>query len=94
MGSLGEIRPGAAWRGDRSRDRTFGESRHIGLTPAPHARDDAVIGRIGASNQPVPGLAERYQVMYRMGWAEALPAAVRRTWEYSVLTLKVIPSVC
>ena len=25
-----------------------------------------------------------------MGWAEALPAAIGRTWEYSVLTLQVI----
>lgn len=67
-----------------------GDSLHISLTPAPHARNDEVIGRIGASNQPVPGLVERYQVEYQMGWAEALPAAVGRTWEYSVLTLKVI----
>ena len=60
------------------------------LTPAPFARNDDVIGRIGASNAPVPGLRERYEVQYRMGWAEALPAAVVRTAEYSVLTLKVI----
>lgn len=67
-----------------------GVSQPIDLTPAPHARDDDVIGRIGASNQPVPGLMERYQVTHKMGWAEALPAAVGRTWEYSILTLKVI----
>jgi regulator of sigma E protease len=52
--------------------------------------NETVIGRIGASNQPVAGLAERYRVQYRMGWGEAVPAAVGRTWEYSVLTLKVI----
>lgn len=67
-----------------------GERDEIALTPAPLARDDEVIGRIGASNQPVPGLLERYQVTYRMGLAEALPAAVGRTVEYSVLTLKVM----
>jgi regulator of sigma E protease len=33
---------------------------------------------------------ERYQVTYRMGLFEAVPAALHRTWEYSVLTLKVI----
>ncbi|MDJ0740899.1 MAG: RIP metalloprotease RseP [Gammaproteobacteria bacterium] len=60
------------------------------LTPAAHASGDDVIGRIGAANQPVPGLMERYEVHYRMGLGEALPAAVARTWEYSVLTLKVI----
>ncbi len=67
-----------------------GEQKQIRLTPAPYAQDDAVIGRIGASNQPVPGMLERYRVQYRMGPAEALPAALQRTWEYSVLTLKVI----
>lgn len=67
-----------------------GEQRRIELTPAPYAQDDSVIGRIGASNQAVPGLLDRYQVEYRMGAGEALPAAVAKTWEYSVLTLKVV----
>jgi len=67
-----------------------GQRKRISLTPAPYARNDEVVGRIGASNQPVPGLLDRYRVEYRMGWGEALPAAVDRTWEYSVLTLKVI----
>ena len=67
-----------------------GVSRAIALTPAPLAQDDRVIGRIGASNQPVPGLMDRYRVTYRLGPGEALPLAVARTWEYSVLTLKVI----
>jgi len=80
-------RPGVAIDLSIARD---GQVREIELTPAPYAADEAVIGRIGASNQPVPGLIERYQVHYRMGWGEALPAAVARTWEYSVLTLKVI----
>ncbi len=60
------------------------------LTPAAHARQGDVIGRIGASNQPVPELMERYQVTYRMGLLEAVPAALQRTGEYSILTLKVI----
>ncbi|MGB5562375.1 MAG: RIP metalloprotease RseP [Sedimenticolaceae bacterium] len=67
-----------------------GQSLPFTLTPAPYAMNETVIGRIGASNQPVAGLAERYRVQYRMGWGEAVPAAVGRTWEYSVLTLKVI----
>lgn len=70
-------------------ERAGGE-RQILLTPAPHAQDGTVIGRIGAANQAVPGLAERYQVHHRMGPLEAFPAALARTWEYSVLTLKVI----
>ncbi len=67
-----------------------GERRTIALTPAPHARNDTVIGFIGASNQPAPALNARYHVHYRMGLGEALPAAIVRTVEYSVLTLKVI----
>ncbi len=82
-----QARPGAVI--DLVVDRA-GERLDIALTPAPLARDDEVIGRIGASNQPVPGLLERYQVTHRMGLAEALPAAVGRTVEYSVLTLKVM----
>jgi regulator of sigma E protease len=62
----------------------------IALTPAAFAREDAVIGRIGASNQPAPEILERYQATHRMGWGEAVPAAMGRTLEYSVLTLKVI----
>jgi regulator of sigma E protease len=67
-----------------------GARQVIELQPAPHARNDEVIGRIGASNQAAPELLDRYRVTYQMGWGEALPAAVGRTWEYSVLTLKVI----
>lgn len=67
-----------------------GSLQTIQLVPAPLARDDTVIGRIGASNAPAPELLERYEVTYRLGLAEALPAAVAKTYEYSVLTLKVI----
>lgn len=67
-----------------------GARLEVALTPAAHAQQGEVIGRIGASNQPVPELMERYQVTYRMGLIEAVPAALQRTWEYSVLTLKVI----
>jgi regulator of sigma E protease len=67
-----------------------GEEIDMALTPAAHARDDEVIGRIGASNQPAPEVLERYRATHRMGPGEALPAAMERTLEYSVLTLKVI----
>lgn len=70
-----------------------GQTLPISVTPAPYVRNDEVIGRIGASNQPAPGLIERYRVEYRLGLWEALPAAVARTGEYSLLTLKVIARV-
>jgi regulator of sigma E protease len=82
-----QARPGVAIDLRFERD---GNERRVSLTPAPLVREDAVIGRIGAANQPVPGLMDRYEVTYQMGWAEAFPAAVARTAEYSVLTLKVI----
>lgn len=67
-----------------------GRTLSVELTPAPIVRGEQVIGRIGASNQPVPGLMERYRATFRMGPLEAVPAAVAKTAEYSVLTLKVI----
>ncbi len=67
-----------------------GDRQAIGLTPAPLARDDNVIGRIGASNAPAPEVLERYEVQHRLGVVEAVPAAVGKTFEYSILTLKVI----
>ena len=82
-----QARPGAAI--DLLVDRA-GQALRISVTPAPHVRDDQVIGRIGASNQPAPELVARYRVEYRLGPWEALPAAAGRTWEYSVLTLKVV----
>lgn len=67
-----------------------GVAQAIHLTPAPLAREDAVIGRIGASNAPAPEVLEKYEVKHRLGLAEAFPAAVAKTFEYSALTLKVI----
>lgn len=82
-----QARPGVPIQLDIDR---AGEQLRIPLTPAPFAREDEVIGRIGATNQPAPEVMERYRVTYSMGLLEALPAAVQRTGEYSVLTLKVI----
>lgn len=82
-----QARPGTAIQLDIDRG---GNRQTLELTPAPLARNDTVIGRIGASNAPAPELLERYEVTYRLGLAEALPVAVARTYEYSALTLKVI----
>lgn len=67
-----------------------GQVMNLDLTPRSLAHGDKVIGRIGATNQPVPGLVDHYRVQYELGLFEAVPAAIERTWEYSVLTLKVI----
>lgn len=60
------------------------------LIPKKLQRGEQIIGRIGASNQPVPSLYERYRVHYQLGVVDALTEATLRTWQYSVLTLKVI----
>ena len=67
-----------------------GETLDVLLVPAELQRGDEVIGRIGAANQPVEGLIDRYRVEYSLGPVLAFTAAVSRTAEYSVLTLKVI----
>ena len=67
-----------------------GRAMDILLVPAALQRAGKVIGRIGASNQPVEGLLERYRVEYRLGPLQAFTTAVSRTVEYSVLTFKVI----
>ncbi|HHH13152.1 MAG TPA: RIP metalloprotease RseP [Thiolapillus brandeum] len=68
-----------------------GERLALEVTPKAVTLDDgSTIGRIGAANQPMPELWERYRVEYAMGPLEAVPEAFRRTWEFSALTLKVM----
>ncbi len=56
--------------------------------------EDKVIGRIGAAPQPPPEeLRDHYIAEYRLDPLSAVPAAVGRTWDFSVLTLKVIGQV-
>jgi regulator of sigma E protease len=68
-----------------------GTSRTLTLVPAEFVQGDKTIGRIGASNQPLPeeDLA-RYRVVYRLGPLDAAWQGVSRTVAYSALTLKVI----
>lgn len=51
---------------------------------------DRTIGRVGVTARQPEGLLERYQVTHKLGALEAVPAAVVRTWDFSVLTLKVM----
>lgn len=60
------------------------------LVPAAVEAGGKTIGRIGATVQRPEGLLERYQVTHQLGPLQALPAAVVRTWDFSVLTLKVM----
>jgi len=67
-----------------------GAERTLHMVPAEVTVGDRVIGQIGATVQQPEGLLERYQVTYRLAPMQALPEAVRRTWDFSVLTLKVM----
>ncbi|WP_456377231.1 RIP metalloprotease RseP [Thiolapillus sp.] len=67
-----------------------GRLLQLELIPEAVEMEGKTIGRIGAANKPAPELWEPYRVQYSMGPVEALPAAVVRTWDFSVLTLKVM----
>jgi len=67
-----------------------GQPLNVMLVPAALDRADKTIGRIGATNQVVLGMSERYRVEYRLDMVSAFTSAVSRTGEYSILTLKVM----
>jgi regulator of sigma E protease len=60
------------------------------LVPAAVEAGGQTIGRIGATAQRPEGLLARYQVTYRLPPLQAVPEAFVRTWDFSVLTLKVM----
>ncbi len=67
-----------------------GQLLELELIPEAIETEGKTIGRIGAANKSDPELWAQYRVQYSMGPVEALPAAVVRTWDFSVLTLKVM----
>lgn len=67
-----------------------GVDRTLLLVPAAVTVGDKTVGRIGAMVQRPEGLLERYQVTYSLPPLQALPVAMVRTWDFSVLTLKVM----
>lgn len=68
-----------------------GEERlSLDLIPRAMESNGETIGQIGAANQPNPELWEKYRVKSSLGPIDAIPASVIKTWDFSVLTLKVI----
>ena len=68
-----------------------GRVLELELVPAAVEKADGkTVGRIGAASQPMPELWKPYRVEYSLGPLEALPVAVTRTWDFSLLTLKVM----
>ncbi len=82
-----KARPGQLIKLQVERD---GQLLHIDLIPKAAGTKDKPMGRIGAAAQVPEGTWDRYRVHHSMGMLEAIPAAVARTWNFSVLTLKVM----
>ncbi len=60
------------------------------ITPARVLTDDGAIGRIGASVQVDPDLYAGYRTEVRYGPLQALGAAAQRSWDLSVLMLRML----
>lgn len=67
-----------------------GEEQRVELIPATVETSGESVGRIGAAPRAPEGFYERYLVEYRLGPLQAVPAAFQKTWEFSVLTVKVL----
>ena len=80
-------RPGKAIELEVERN---GEALAILLIPQEKVADGEVFGQIGAANQSDPEIWDKYRVVHSYGAVEALPLAFAKTWEFSVITVKVM----
>jgi len=80
-------RPDQALRLDFERD---GLAMRTEIVPAAIERDGATVGRIGAAVSLDGDAMSRYRAEVRYGPVKALGVAVQKTWDLSVLTLKVV----
>lgn len=67
-----------------------GQLLDLDLIPKSAGTQDEPVGRIGAAAQVPEGTWDKYRVHHSMGMLEAIPAAVVKTWDFSILTVKVI----
>jgi len=63
------------------------------LIPAAVEAGDKTIGRIGAAAQIPEGFFDEYQARERYAPLDALQLSVEKTWDFSVLTLKVLGKI-
>ena len=49
-----------------------------------------MFGQIGVANKSDPEIWDKYRVVHSYGAVEALPSAFAKTWEFSVITVKVM----
>ena len=67
-----------------------GQQMILPVTPARIEIQDTVIGRVGASPDVPEGLFEKYSATQHYSILEAIPAAVVKTWDMSILTLRMM----
>ncbi len=70
-----------------------GQINTLTLTPAAVDAGDTQIGRIGASVEVPQGFVEKYQAVSSFGLLESLSLSVEKTWDFSILTLKVLGKI-
>jgi regulator of sigma E protease len=71
-------------------ERADGERLALGITPRSTQVEGETIGRIGAGVLVPDGLMDDYSVEVRYGPVESLDRAVSKTFEMSVMTLRVV----
>ncbi len=77
-------------RGIRLLVRRDGTELELDIVPRPLRQGDETIGRIGAGVQVPDGLYESYRRERRLGPLAALGASLNKTWDLSMLMLKVL----
>jgi len=70
--------------------RRAGQTLPLVITPNLVDGDEEPVGRIGASVAVPEGLYDPYRVEVRYGPLEALPVAAQRTWDMSLLMVKML----
>jgi len=70
-----------------------GVTMQIQLTIGSFKKANKTIGRIGVSPQSVTPIPESMYAMYQYGFFNAIPQAIEKTWDLSVLTLKMLGKI-
>jgi len=80
-------RPGQLIKLQLERD---GQLLNLDLIPKANGSKDKPIGYVGVEVLIPEGAFDDYRVHYSLGPLQAVPAAMVKTWDYSVLTLKMM----
>ena len=70
-----------------------GERMEIEVIPRSIDVDGGAVGQVGARPFVPEGFIERYRAYERYDWLEAIPAAMSKTWDMSVLTLRMLGKI-